>query len=248
MPVPAALSRNDPRDYVLVHGGWAGGWCWRKCVPPLRDAGHRVFTPTLTGLGERAHLLSPEIDLNTHVADILGVLEYEDLHRVILVGHSYGGMVISAVADRVPERLQHLVYLDAFLPEDGQSLRDLLDPEAWAMYESQTRATGRGWRTPPPPLARYGVSDADDVAWMSARVGDQPFRTFLDPVRLEKAAAAAIPKTYISCTREQRPPFAAAAARVRDAPGWRSREIATGHDAMVTAPERVVELLLELAL
>src|SRR5262245_30690572 len=114
---------------VLVHGGWEAGWCWRKVVPLLRDAGHEVFAPTLTGLGERKHLASPEVGLDTHVQDIVGVLESEELDEVILVGHSYGGMVIAGVAERVPERLAQLVYLDAFVPEDGQSTLDLLPPE-----------------------------------------------------------------------------------------------------------------------
>ena len=231
--------------YLLVHGAWHGGWCWMKVVPLVRAAGHEVYTPTLTGLGERAHLLTPETDFGTHVHDILGVLEYEDLHGVVLVGHSYGGMVITAVAEQAAERLAHLVYLDAFVPQHGQSMRDLLDSEALAMYQEQAQTLGDGWRVPAPPLARFGVTQADDLRWMNPRVGVHPLKTFFQPVHLANPAAQSLARTYISCTVEQRPSFVATAKRVRAEAGWRYRELATGHDAMVTEPKRLADLLLE---
>src|SRR5689334_15631432 len=124
-------------NYLLVHGAWHGGWCWRRVVPLLRAAGHEVFTPTLTGLGERVHLLTRDVGLDTHAQDVIGVLEYEDLRDVVLVGHSYGGMVITAVAERAAERLAHLVYLDAFVPRDGQSQMDLLGPSSSRCFKSR---------------------------------------------------------------------------------------------------------------
>ena len=144
--------------FVLVHGAWHGGWCWKKVTPLLRAAGHEVYTPTLTGLGERAHLLTREVDLDTHIRDIINVLEYEELRDVILVGHSYAGMVIAGVADRVPARLAHLVYLDAFVPRDGQASLSLSPPELEAHLRAQALAEGDGWRVPAPPAAWYGVT------------------------------------------------------------------------------------------
>lgn len=135
--------------FVIVHGAWSGGHAWRKVRPLLRAAGHEVFTPALTGLGERAHLANPDVDLDTHLGDVVGVLEYEDLHQVVLVGHSYGGVVITGVADRLASRLAELVYLDAEVPEDGQSEYDLLPPDERATYEEMARASEGGWRIPP---------------------------------------------------------------------------------------------------
>jgi pimeloyl-ACP methyl ester carboxylesterase len=231
--------------FLLVHGAWHGGWSWKKLTPLLRGAGHEVFTPTLTGLGERAHLLSPAIDLHTHVQDILGVLICEDLTNVILVGHSYGGMLITAVAERVPERLAHLVYLDAFVPQDGQSLFDFLLADQLQSFQEQARTVGDGWRLPPPPLKVWGITDEEDVRWMSSRVGDHPIKTFMEPVRLSNPDAAALPRTFISCTTHPRPALVATAKRLRSDPAWRYRELVAGHDAMVTEVRQTADLLLE---
>ena len=146
-------------SFVLVHGGWLGAWCWRRVRPLLQAAGYEVFAPTLTGLGERAHLLSPDIGLMTHVQDVVGLIEAEELQDIVLVGQSYAGMVITGVADRVPERLSHVVYLDAFVPRDGQSLADLVGPEMMANLEQAARAQGSGWRVPPLPPQACGVTD-----------------------------------------------------------------------------------------
>src|SRR5713101_7446751 len=138
--------------FVLVHGGWVGGWCWRRDTPLLEAAGHRVFTPTLTGLGARAHSYTAPIDLDTHIEDVVSVLQYEDLHEVVLVGHSYGGMVITGAAERAAERLAHLCYLDAFVPEDGQALADLVGPELRARMQTALQTQSDGWRLPPFPV------------------------------------------------------------------------------------------------
>jgi pimeloyl-ACP methyl ester carboxylesterase len=231
--------------FVLVHGAWHGGWCWKKLTPLLRRAGHDVFTPTLTGLGERSHLLAPDIGLNTHIRDIVAVLEYEDLRGVVLVGHSSGGMVITAVADQVPDRLAHLVYLDGFLPSDGQAVFDIVTPDARASFEEQARAEGDGWRVPSFPLSRWGVTEDADVHWMSPRVGPQPIKHFTEPVQLSSSRPHGFARTYISCTGGTAPHFESIAKKVKADPGWRYRELQTGHDAMVTEPDRLADLLLE---
>jgi pimeloyl-ACP methyl ester carboxylesterase len=167
--------------YVLVHGGWHGGWCWKRVTPYLRDSGHTVYTPTLTGLGERSHLASPEINLSTHIQDILNVLIYEDLTDVVLVGHSYSGMVIAGVADRAPERVTRLVYLDAFVPEDGQSLRDILRPPHGEGVNLESLLVD-GWRLPYPFLERpFGITSEVDKQWVLDKITPQPANTLLEP-------------------------------------------------------------------
>src|SRR6185369_10365894 len=135
--------------FLVAHGAWSAGWAWKKMRPLMRERGHELFTPTYTGIGERAHLAHKDLDLEAHIADVLAVLEYEDLTDLILVGHSYGGMVATGVADRAPKRIRHLVYVDAFAPRDGQSLFDLYVPETRARIETATRDSGEGWRIPP---------------------------------------------------------------------------------------------------
>lgn len=233
--------------FLLVHGAWHGGWCWKKVTPLLRAGRQEVFTPTLTGLGERAHLLNPAISLNTHVQDIVAVLEYEDLHGVALVGHSYGGMVITAVADRVPERLEHLVYLDAFVPKDGESTMDLMSANSMENFRERARAHGEGWWIPA-GTGTFSITSDADIQWLQARLVPHPLKTLEQPLRLTNEAAALIPRTYIYCVREgaASPRLARSAERARAEQGWRYRELATGHDAMVSAPQQLAELLLEL--
>lgn len=233
--------------FLLVHGAWHGGWCWKKVVPLLREAGHDVLAPSLTGLGDRAHLLNPTIDLATHVEDVVRVLECEDLHGVVLVGHSSGGVVITAVADRASERVAHLVYLDAFVPGDGQSVLDLVSSTARAAFQDQARTMGDGWRVPPFPLARWGITEDADVCWMSPRIGDQPLKTLSQAVQLKNPSPRGFVRSYISCTVGQAPHFEATAKRLRADQAWRYRELASGHDAMVTVPRELADLLLECA-
>jgi pimeloyl-ACP methyl ester carboxylesterase len=229
--------------FVLVHGAWHGGWCWKRVAPLLRAAGHAVYTPTLTGCGERVHLLAPTVGLETHIQDILGVLEYEDLDEVVLLGHSYGGMVISGVAERAAGRLRRLVYLDAFVPRDGETVMDLISPELAARFREQVAMRGDGWRVPPPPPARYGVVDPDDVAWVQPRMGDHPLLSFTQPVRFRDLAALALPRTFIWCAAFDGP-FGQFAVRARTEPGWQYHDLPTSHDAMVTLPGELVEVLL----
>jgi pimeloyl-ACP methyl ester carboxylesterase len=242
-------------NLVLVHGAWEAGWCWRKVVPHLRAAGHEVFTPTLTGLGERKHLATPEVGLNTHVQDIVGVLESEDLEGVTLVGHSYGGMVITGVAERVPARLGQLVYLDAFVPEDGQSVCDLL-PAVSQGWMDQVKGEGDGWQLPsvrPGPwetvLREYWkVTDPADLAWLAARLDPQPFKTLTDRLACMSPTASALPRTYIRCPMSGNPAFVHAAERAqRPGSGWQYFELPTAHLAMVTMPDELAALLLKVA-
>ena len=235
-PIAAAMRSAQPprRTFVLVHGAWHGGWCWSKVTPLLNAAGHRVHSPTLTGLGERAHLLTAEVDLDTHIKDITALFHYEDVHDAILVGHSYGGMVIAGAAPTVAERLAGVVYLDAFLPEDGKALQDYVP----------IRAPEGAWRLPPPGKPpRFGVRDETDVAWMEARLTDQPLKAMTQPVRIASDISARVPHTYILCTKANQ--FAEAAERARKR-GFKYRELlSAGHDAMITQPGELARLLVE---
>ncbi|MEZ4866269.1 MAG: alpha/beta fold hydrolase [Caldilineaceae bacterium] len=238
------MNQVKQATFVLVHGAWHGGWCWKKLTPLLCAAGHAVFAPTLTGLGERAHLLNPQVGIKTHIDDIVALLDYEDLHNVILVGHSYGGMVISGVAERAAPRLAHLVYLDAFVPGDGQSLFDTI-PDHGAAMKKIAEDSGDGWKVPL-DKATFGVTDEVDIAWMSTRITAQPLRSFTEPVRLTDPTALALPRSYVLCRQEEPSlfaPFAEQAQRI----GWGYHALMTGHDAMITEPEMLASILLEIA-
>jgi pimeloyl-ACP methyl ester carboxylesterase len=231
--------------FVLVHGAFHGGWCWRRLVPLLRAGGHPVYAPTLTGLGESAHLAGPRVGLATHIEDVRAVLEFEDLADVILVGHSYSGMVIAGVADRAPERIKRLVYLDAFVPEDGQSLAAIKGRDWLESARKRAAESGDGWRLIPPSSRYFDVLDKADVAWADARLTPQPLKTFEEPVRLENRKREAIPCAYIACMAQE-DNFEWVLERVR-ARGWECFELAAGHDAMITAPAELAEILLSLA-
>jgi pimeloyl-ACP methyl ester carboxylesterase len=232
--------------FLLIHGAWFGGWIWKRVTPLLRAVGHEVLTPTLTGLGERAHLARPEVSLHTHVQDVLGVLAYEDVRGVVLVGWSYAGMVITAVAEQAADRLAHLVYLDASVPEDGQTALDLLDPATRAAREERVRTEGEGWQMLPPPVEQFGITAEADARWVRPKLVAQPFKTYQEPVRLTNAAAQALPRTYISCTVGPWTNIFAPFARKAQAEGWRYRELATGHAAPVLEPQNLADLLLEI--
>jgi len=234
--------------YVLVHGGAHGGWCYRYVAAILRSAGHEVHAPTLTGLGERAHLLGPGIDLDTHITDIVAVLHYEDLRDVILVGHSYGGMVITGVADRALDRVGHLVYLDAATPVNGESLADIAAPLMNAARRQARVVDGVELVLYPgtEPLPNYGVTDPDDIAWMAERLTPHPFACFTQPLALtHEAEVGKLAQTHIVCTSTLATRDPARLAPARDA--GRLWHIDTGHDLMITEPQAVADLLLRLA-
>jgi pimeloyl-ACP methyl ester carboxylesterase len=237
---PTDNARTPERQvFVLVHPAWHGSWCWEKLVPILHSAGHAVFTPTLTGLGERAHLLSPHIDLDTHIGDVLLMLQQENLHNVVLVGHSYSGMVITGVAARACDRISRLVYLDAFLPEDGKALRDYAPAD---MLDEMVRSRGDGWRLLWFMFARdFGITDSSDAEWVDALLGDQPYRTFTQPVDLAGTSLEGIQREYILTTHGTFEPHAERAKQQ----GFVYHELFTaGHHAMVTQPEALADLLL----
>ncbi len=233
------------RAFVLVHGAWHGGWCWRFVAPMLRRAGHEVFAPTLTGLGERAHLARPGIDLELHVQDVIALLEAEDLREVVLVGHSYGGMVVTGAADRCAARIRRLVYLDAFVPGNGKCALDYVLPERAAAFRKEGERTGT---VAPPPLSLWGLTKPEHIAFAKPRETRHPYRTFTQPIRLaNEAALARLPRTFIYCSSPATGTFDALAARVRNDPAWRFFEMKTGHDAMILAPEELAAILLESA-
>lgn len=224
--------------YLICHGAWSAGWAWRKLRPLLRAAGHEVFTPTYTGLGERAHLAHPLVDLETHIRDVLGVIECEDLRDVVLVGHSYGGMVATGVGDRVPDRVRRLVYVDAFVPADGQSLDDL------ARRAAPAEAV-EGWLVPPNPSPPDTAPE--DLAWIAPRRRYQSARCFSQKLRLAHAAPP-FPRTYVHCTRKVgHDNFRQFADRFRDDPAWRFHALDASHSPNVTAPDALARLLLDAA-
>jgi pimeloyl-ACP methyl ester carboxylesterase len=229
--------------YMLIHGGFSGGWIWKRLLPHLRAAGHEVFTPTLTGLGERSHLLGPEIDLDTHIQDVVNVFEYEELRDVVLVGHSSSGMVVAGAADRLPERLKLVVYYDAVVPRDGEAMTDLVDPSFAAMLERSAQTAGDGWRVPPLPLEAIGVTSEADVRWMQPKMGAHPYNTLRRPVQLKSAVRRDVPHAFVYCNQPAMGLFEISARRAREE-GWHFQELATPHCAMVTHPQQSAEILM----
>ena len=228
--------------FVVAHGAWSAGWAWRKMHPPMRAAGHEMWTPTMTGLGERGHLGSEAVDLETHIADMQAVLEFEDLRDVVLVGHSYGGIVATAVADRARDRVARLVYLDAFVPEDGQSLLDLVSGATREAMRAAARDEGDGWLVPPNPIPD-DTSDAD-AEWIRQRRMPHPLAAFEAPLRMPRRAIGQ-PRSYIYCTRAAPgDPFRRFADRARASPGWTCHELDASHSPHVTAPERLRDALI----
>jgi pimeloyl-ACP methyl ester carboxylesterase len=240
--VAVASSSQDRKTYVLVHGAGHGGWCWRDVRRILRDAGHEVFTPTMTGLGERIHLRSSDISIETHITDIVNVIEFEELDDVILVGHSYGARIVTGVADRIKDQIRHLVLLDGTMPLDGE-------PTIEEERAGGCRAMAiDGYLMPNFPATAFGIprGDTDKIDWVNRRLTEHMTETFLEPINLPNAGGAGLPKTFIRCTD---PPFRpgddAMEKRIEaDPDDWTYVQIATGHDAMVTAPEELSEILL----
>lgn len=234
--------------FVLVQGAFVGGWCWRWVTPELRAARHDVYTPTLTGLGERVHLASPEIDLDTHIQDVVNVLHYEDLTDVVLVGWSYGGMIVAGVADRVSERIAHLVYFDSDVPRDGDPSAP---PSQRTTREELARLHGDGWRLPPEftrveELLLAGLPE-EQRRWIAARFAAHPLKTWLQPIRL--TGAATVPTTYIRCTIGYDPTDEDTQrqdARIRSEPDWRYREFHASHTAPFSAPQALAQTLLDI--
>lgn len=231
--------------FVLVHGSYCGGWVWKKLAPLLRAGGHEVYTPTLTGLSDRSHLLHCGVDLSTHITDVTNLIVHEDLAEVILVGNSYGGMVISGVAAMVPKRLKILVYLDAYVPEDGQSESDLWPPER----KARSKEVESSGLDQPPPFTIFGVRDPELLDWIDERVSPHPLSTYIEPVPPGSAESKAIPRVFIHCTGwPSTTPniFDPFAVKAREQ-GWDVHELAAGHLAMLTAPLELSHLLLAIS-
>ncbi|HXK22958.1 MAG TPA: alpha/beta hydrolase [Myxococcota bacterium] len=235
------------KPYVLVHGGGHGGWCYQRVARIIRSKGHEVYTPTLTGLGEREHLLSPAIDLDLHITDVVKGLEFEDLRDVILVGHSYGGMVISGVADRATSRIGHIVYLDAANPKNGQSLVDVAGPMMMAARSKGRVVNGIELVLYPgtDPMSFYGVTDPEQIEWMKPKLTPHPWKCFEQKLVLRnEPAMRAIPETHIVCTSTLPGRDVAALKASSQGRVW---DIDTGHDLMISEPEAVADLLLRVA-
>jgi pimeloyl-ACP methyl ester carboxylesterase len=242
--------------YVLVPGAWLGGWCWQPVARRLRGQGHDVYPVTLTGLGERSHLAGPQVDLDTHLTDVVNLVENEDLRDVVLLGHSYAGIVVTGVADRIPERIALLAYLDAGPVPDGLAYLDTQEPEAKAHAERQVAGHGDGWRLPLPSFEELekvngasldGLGDAER-ALLRSRAVPQPFATYTQPLRLANPAREALPKLLVANSfplQQVRELIAARHPWFQElgGPRWRLMELPTGHWAMFSAPEELADLL-----
>ncbi len=240
---------DKSRTFVLVHGAWHGGWCWRRVADLLRSRGHRVFTPSLTGLGDRAHLFSKDISLQTHVDDILSLVEAEELSDFILVGHSYGGFVISGVADILRERVSQYVYLDASVPRDMSpgacvSWAGFVPPEARKARLKLVREQGNGVALPSPPPSAFGVTEPLDVAWLERRLRPMPIRTFLGNFTFRKSGSDGLKRAYIASTEPPYALFAPVRDQIRNDRSWSFMELKAGHDCMVTAPQQLAARLM----
>jgi pimeloyl-ACP methyl ester carboxylesterase len=243
--------------HVLVGGAWLGGWCWQSVARRLRDNGHDAYPVTLTGLGERVHLASPEIDLDTHITDVVNLIKFEDLHDVALLGHSYASLVITGAADRIPDRISQLVYLDTAPLPDGTVLIETFPTEARRHIEKQVEELGDGWRFPMPPpeelanMASLEGVDEDHLKLLRSRAVAQPFGTYTQPLRLENPAREELPKLGILCSFsldqvQERIASGNPFFRELAGPKWRFVELPTGHWPMFSRPEDLAELLLEL--
>lgn len=240
-------------DFVLVHGAWHGGWCWRDVVAALARQGHRAHAVTLTGVGERAHLMSPLITLETHISDVANAIEAEEMQDVVLAVHSYAGMLGTAIADRMGGRLKHLVYVDAVVPKPGESWSGT---HASATREQRLAAAQASpdFSFPPPDPSVFGLRAAQ-YEWVRRRQTPHPGHTYQAPLAFDVQRVAAVPRTFIDCTQPPLATIDVIRQRVRDPKFWdgawqrggRVVELATGHDPMISAPAELTRLLLECA-
>jgi pimeloyl-ACP methyl ester carboxylesterase len=233
-----------PHTFVLVHGAWHGGWCWRRVADLLEAKGHKVFTPTLTGLGERSHLMRAGVNVSTHVTDVVNLIKWEGLSGVVLCGHSYGGLVVSGVAEQVAASIGSIVFLDAFVPENGDSMMALTSQ---AVRNNLKTAADRGDLGVAPRSAAAFLVNEKDQAWVDAMCVPQPIGTMTEKMALTGARERIAKKSYIRAAAYPNPGFDAAYARVRADKSWRTYQVPCGHDVMVDMPERLAEILVEVA-
>jgi pimeloyl-ACP methyl ester carboxylesterase len=244
-PDLANAQPRSPQTFVLVHGAWHGGWCWRDVADRLRAAGCRVFTPTQTGLGQSRHLLAGTLTLQTFADDVANLLEMEDLKDVVLVGHSFAGPVISLAADRVRERISRMVYLDSLLIESGQSPFSVLPTDVVEGRRKLAAEQGAGVAIPNPMVSVFGVpEDHPRAAWVRRHLTPHPIGTYESRIRLEHPVGNGLPCTYVHCTSPSYAPLEASRQWARKQAGWAWRDLPTGHDAMVLAPDALAQLLL----
>ena len=235
-----ASAQIAPRTFVLIHGAWGGGWVWRRLADLLEKAGHKVFTPTLTGLGERSHLLNAQVNLTTHVTDVASVIKWERLDDIVLVGHSYGGMVITGVAEQAEMAIASIVFLDAFVPENGQALADIAPGPAGLVRTARER----GQIAVPPLSAESFRVNEKDRAWIDAMCTPHPIATFTEKLVVTGARERFAKKAYVRASGYPSAPLDAAYAKCRAA-GWRTHEMPCGHYVMVDLPEGLAEILLQ---
>ena len=228
--------------YVLVHGAWGGSWCWKGIRRALQARGHEVYTPTLTGVGERSHLLSPQVDLHTHISDVVNLIRWEDLSDIVLCGHSYGGCVVTGAADRVADRISALVYVDAFVPDNGRSLHDTLPAEQRDAQVRGALTSGDGWRVPPIPAEIFNVN-LRDRDWVNRQRTPQSLATFQQPLQLTGAIERIKSITYILATGWEHSPFPQFYEKAK-AKGWATLTMDCGHDVMLDKPEELLQVLL----
>lgn len=243
---PALARAAVPKKHVflLVHGAWHGGWCYGPVEKHLAAGGHRVLRPTLTGLAERSHLLNKKITLDTHITDIVNLIEWEDLENVVLCGHSYGGWVIGGVAERLLPRISSIVFLDAYIAQDRRAFVDSLPRDT---RNTVRRLARKGALSIPPPRAKAFMVKEAYQAWVDSKLTAQPIRTWLQRIKLTGAQSRVPKKTYIRASRFNGPAFREIHARLKRSPSWMTYEMPCGHDAMIDMPERLAEILLEVA-
>jgi pimeloyl-ACP methyl ester carboxylesterase len=235
---------TDRKTFVLVHGAWHGGWCWRRVADLLEARGHKVYAPTLTGVGDRAHLLDAKTDLTIHIADIVNLMKWERLTDIVLCGHSYAGFVVSGVAEQAADTIASIVFLDAFLPKDGERMVDVTSPHSRAIMEPLI-AKGEMIMAPI-PAAVFRVNE-QDRAWVDRLCTPHPLASMAEPIRLTGARDCIAKKTFIRATAYPSPSFDAALERARSDPSWRHYALPCGHDVMLDMPERLAKILLEVA-
>lgn len=239
----ASAARSEFKTFVLVHGAWHGGWCWRRVADLLEKQGHKVFTPTLTGLGERSHLLSDQTNLATHIDDIVNVIKWEGLDDVVLCGHSYAGYVVAGVAERIRSKIVSIIFLDAFLPRDGDNLASSSERLANMVRSLESK---KQMAVPPIPAEVFNVN-VNDRAWVDGQCTPQPLLTFTDRIALTGEWERIAKKTYVRARGYPTPTFDEAASRIKDDASWMRYELSCGHDAMLDMPDRVAEILIQRA-
>jgi pimeloyl-ACP methyl ester carboxylesterase len=243
---PARAQTGQSKTFVLVHGAWHGGWCWRRVADLLEKQGHKVFTPTLTGVGERSHLMSKDINLDTHITDLVNVFKWEDLKDVCLVVHSYGGWPGSGALEQIGDRVSSIIWLDAFKPENGQRGIDFASEISRKRFLAAVEKGEPG--RPAPTAEAFRVISEKDRAWVDSKTTPQPNGVAIQPIKLTGAREKVAKKTYIRAAKYPQPAFDQALAECKADKSWRTFEATdSGHDVMVDAPQWLVDVLLQVS-